>query len=146
LKHNGRMHGRLDFPASTKALKDMTTLHPLAALKLVEDKANGPAVIATLRNEIPGLVGVEPDGDKVSRAFAVTSIFESGNVWLPHPGIAPWVEAYKLELLQFPRGAKDDDVDATTQALRRLMKHIENERTVASSTRPRGGSFATHGV
>jgi predicted phage terminase large subunit-like protein len=87
----------------------------------VEDKANGPAIISALRNKIPGMVAVEPDGDKVARAYAVTPMMEAGNVWLPHPAIAPWVEQLKLELLQFPFGANDDDVDALTQALRRMQ-------------------------
>lgn len=97
------------------------SIHLLAQLKLVEDKANGPAIISTLRNKIPGLVAVEPDGDKVARAYAVTPMMESGNVWLPHPAIAPWVEQVKLELQQFPFGQHDDDVDALTQALRRMQ-------------------------
>ena len=33
-----------------------------ARLKLVEDKANGPAVIQSLRHEIGGLVEVTPQG------------------------------------------------------------------------------------
>jgi phage terminase large subunit-like protein len=32
-----------------------------------------------------------------------------------------WAAAYEAELLQFPAGANDDQVDATTQALRRWM-------------------------
>lgn len=123
-----RVHGRLDFPKTITAVRDLTKRNPGATRKLVEDKANGPAVISTLKSEIPGLVGVEPEGDKVSRAHAVTALFESGNVWLPHPAIAPWVKAFVLELLQFPLGAHDDDVDAATQALRRLLKHIEREK------------------
>lgn len=141
LKHD-REHGRFDFPKTIGAVRGLTARNPQAKLKLVEDKANGPAVIQTLRSEIPGLVGVEPEGDKVSRAHAVTHAWESGNVWLPHPAIAPWVLGFKLELLQFPLGAHDDDVDASTQGLRRLLRNIERgkkERTLQPSVSQRFG-------
>lgn len=131
-----RVHDRLNFPATIRAVRDMTTKHPAIALKLVEDKANGPAVIATLKSEIIGLVGVEPEGDKVARANAVTAMWEAGNVWLPHPAIAPWVKAFVLEHLQFPLGAHDDDVDAGTQALRRFQQQIR----LAATARKRAGS------
>jgi len=88
--------------------------------KLVEDKANGPAVISTLEAEIPGLIAVNPEGGKLARAAAVSYTIEAGNVWLPHPDIAPWVEEYLSEFDGFPKGAHDDEVDQTTQALVRL--------------------------
>lgn len=87
---------------------------------LVEDKANGTAVIDDLRNSIPGLVPVEPQGGKVARARAVSPMIEAGNVYLPHPSIAPWVGEYIEEWAAFPAGANDDQVDATSQALHRM--------------------------
>jgi predicted phage terminase large subunit-like protein len=59
-------------------------------------------VIQSLRHEIPGLVAVVPDGGKVARAQAVSPQVQSGNVYLPHPAIAPWVEAFVEELANFP--------------------------------------------
>jgi len=143
------IHDRLDFPATIKAVRGLSARNPGATHKLVEDKANGPAVISTLKSEIAGLIGVEPEGDKVARAHAITHLFEAGNVWLPHPSIAPWVKTLTLELLQFPLGAHDDLTDALTQLLRRFDKQIqaeeaENERL--KNARPRGGSYATHGA
>ncbi len=46
--------------------------------KLVEDKANGPAVISQLRRRVPGLIAVDPQGDKVARARAVAPDVEAG--------------------------------------------------------------------
>jgi predicted phage terminase large subunit-like protein len=83
----------------------------------VEDKANGPAVEQTLRREIPGIVLVNPQGGKISRANAVAPYFEAGNVILPE---SPWVEDYIKELTDFPVGAFDDRVDTTSQALLRF--------------------------
>jgi predicted phage terminase large subunit-like protein len=128
-----RVNKRADFVATIKEVRALTAKWPKALLKLVEDKANGPAVISQLRMEIPGLVAVEPDGDKVARAYAVTPIYESHNVWLPHPQIAPWITEWQLEHLQFPFAANDDDVDASTQALRRLILQIAGEPDPASN-------------
>jgi predicted phage terminase large subunit-like protein len=116
-----RDHRRLDFVGSQKALRALSEKWPRAHAKLVEDKANGPAIIASLKQEIAGLIAVEPDGDKVARAYAVTPTCEAGNVFLPHPSLYPWVHAYRHELEVFPNGANDDDVDATTQALKRWI-------------------------
>ncbi|QDH93247.1 terminase [Microbacterium phage Cressida] len=88
--------------------------------RLVEDKANGPAIIDTLRDKIAGIKPVEPNGSKEARARAVTPEIESGNVYLPHPTEAPWVLDLISELRSFPTGAHDDQVDALTQALAEL--------------------------
>jgi predicted phage terminase large subunit-like protein len=119
-----RKHGVMEFTKTLTAVLALTKAHPEATLKLVEDKANGPAVISILRSKIPGLVAIEPEGSKISRAWAVTPMIEAGNVWLPHPAIAPWVKSVLLELSRFPFGKRDDDVDALTQALMRFLRQI----------------------
>lgn len=88
---------------------------------MIEDKANGPAVIASLRDEIPGLVPINPEAGKIARAQAVSPYIEAGNVYLPHPAVAPWVEAFIEECAVFPNGRNDDQVDQMTQALRRIQ-------------------------
>lgn len=112
-----RVHEQLDLPGTMKAVQDMTARHPLCGAKLVEDKANGPAVVQMLRGRIPGMIEVSPEGGKIARAFAVQPVFEAGNVLLPHPSIAPWVEEYVHNLTSFPAAKTDDDVDSTSQAL-----------------------------
>lgn len=109
---------RMGFVATLAAFKAQAAKWPQASRKLVEDKANGPAVIDTLKSTLWGILPVEPDGSKVARAHAVTAMFESGNVYLPDPQAFPWVHQYITELTQFPSVAHDDQVDATTQALR----------------------------
>lgn len=125
---------RLDFPKTLKAFGDLTQRHPAASVKLVENKANGPAVIQTLRSKISGIVAVNPRGDKVARAHAVTPTCESGNVYLPHPAIAPWVNDLIEELAAFPNAAYKDQVDTLTQALSRLMAS-ERRRQSAGTNR-----------
>ncbi len=141
------IHDRLNFPKTVAEVRHLSVRNPSAGLKLVEDKANGPALIATLKSEITGLVGVEPEGDKVARAHAVSHIPEAGNLWLPHPAIAPWVKGFVLELLQFPLGAHDDMTDALTQLLRRFDKHIQREAADRERAKKQsGGSMRTYGA
>lgn len=111
---------RRDFPATLTAVRALTAKWPQARAKLVEDKANGPAVIATLKRDIDGLIPVEPQGGKAARVAAASPQIESGNVYLPHPAQCPWSETLILEAITFPNGAHDDAVDAMTQALLRL--------------------------
>jgi predicted phage terminase large subunit-like protein len=90
--------------------------------RLVEDKANGTAVIDTLKEEISGLIAVNPTESKEARARAVTPDAEAGNVLLPYPGDPgnEWVADLLSELRDFPSGAHDDQVDSLTQALSRM--------------------------
>ena len=62
---------------------------------------------------------MNPEGGKVARAAAASPLIEAGNVYLPHPQIAPWVMDFIEECAAFPNGAHDDQVDAMTQALLR---------------------------
>jgi predicted phage terminase large subunit-like protein len=115
----GHVYEHLDFVKTLAAFRKMSHDFPCPE-KLIEDKANGPAVVSTLRNEIPGIIPIEPEGGKVARANAVTPYVESGNVYLPNPDLFPWVRDFIEQCANFPRAKHDDEVDAMTQALRRL--------------------------
>lgn len=116
-----QVHDRLSFVDTCAKVRVLAARWPQAALKLVEDKANGPAVINALRRKVPGLVAIEPDGSKSARAAAVSPFVEAGNVKLPAPELCPWVDGLIEEAQGFPRSAHDDRVDAMSQALDRLL-------------------------
>ena len=69
---------------------------------LIEDAANGPAVLQLLRRKVPGLLPITARGSKESRAHAVAPLLEAGQVRFHHRA-APLVE----ELPRFPKGSKD---------------------------------------
>lgn len=115
-----QVRGKMGVQATMQAIRNLTEKWPKAYAKLIEDKANGPAVIELLKNEIAGIIPVNPEGGKVARANAVSPLIESGNVYIPHPSLANWISDYVEELASFPNGAHDDQVDSTTQALHRL--------------------------
>jgi predicted phage terminase large subunit-like protein len=114
-------HGRMDLPEVLNAVRRLSMRWPNAHLKLVEDKANGPAVIQSLRHEIGGLVEVNPQGGKVARANAAAPSVESGNWYVPHPDLAPWVRTLIDEAAAFPTGAHDDICDAMSMIALRLL-------------------------
>ena len=92
--------------------------------KLIEDKANGSAVIEALKRAVPGVVPVNPEGGKIARANSVTYLFKGGNVYFPPDDYAPWVPAFVNEVLGFPKAKHDDQVDAMTQALGYLAENL----------------------
>lgn len=111
---------RMSFTKTCIEVVVLRNAWPMTREILIEDKANGPAVIDTLKTKVHGIIPIEPDGSKLARAHAVTAYWEAGNVWLPHPDLFPWVKDLVGELTAFPAAANDDQVDALTQALRRL--------------------------
>jgi predicted phage terminase large subunit-like protein len=116
------IHARLDFPATLAGIRSLCARSKdLIHAVLVEDKANGSAVISVLRREIPGMLAINPEGGKQARAAAVAPLIEAGNVYLPMPDEQPWIEDTLLEFVSFPAAAHDDRVDAASQALHWLQ-------------------------
>ena len=112
--------GRWGFTETIAAIERLTNRWPECVEILVEDAANGPAIIDTLKGQLFGLVAVRPDGSKMARLSAVSPLFEAGQIYIPKR--ADWADEYVTELLQFPHGANDDQVDATSMALRRMSR------------------------
>lgn len=112
---------RADVVGTCQAMLELSMKWPQAHLKLVEDKANGPAVISVMRKKIGGIVEYQPKGSKLARAYAVAPFCEAGNVFLPSPSMAPWISEYVTQMASFPNAANDDMVDMTTQALSRML-------------------------
>ncbi len=110
---------KMDFVTTLRVFEEFCERHPSAGTKLVEDKANGPALISTLKDKITGIIPINPQGGKEDRANAVAPLIESGYVYLPHPHYHPWVSDFLAEARAFPNGKHDDAVDAMTQYLAR---------------------------
>jgi predicted phage terminase large subunit-like protein len=117
-----QVRARLSFSASLAAVRRMTKRWPQAKTKLVEDKANGTAVIDSLKSELGGIIPITPHESKYARASAISPWVEGGNAHLPATPVALFdVEAFIEEATAFPNGAHDDQVDAMSQALGRLL-------------------------
>lgn len=108
---------RMGFTDTLKAFIELCKKWPKVKRKIIEDKANGPAVIDMMKRSIPGIVAINPTESKEARAHAVSTFFESGSVYIPRRDMYAWVNDYIYELTTFPGSINDDQVDATTQAL-----------------------------
>ena len=113
-----RVKEHLGFTETLNVIRQLRNKYDQCSAVLIEDKANGSAIIEVLQREFSGVVPINPEGGKIARANAVSPSFESGNVYLPKT--AKWLYDYETELISFPNAEHDDDVDCTTQALNRL--------------------------
>ncbi len=122
---------RMDFPETLKAIRHMADKYPQRHSILVEDKANGSAIISMLKHEIGGIIAITPKESKIARANAITGIVESGNVYLPR--YSDFTGEFVEEFASFPNGVNDDLVDACTQFLNqfkfRQADYQEDNRT-----------------
>jgi len=134
---------KVDFPETLRAIERMTNRWPAATDKIIEEAANGHAIIATLRDQIPGIIGIPPRGSKIARLVSVSGLFESGNVWVPAQSVAAWGDDFVEELVNFPNGANDDQVDGASMALTRLTDRPQSFNMVipTAGSRPSPWSF-----
>lgn len=103
-----QVRGQWDFVKTKEMVRVLAHKWPRVVRKLVEDKANGSAVISELKSTVSGFVPITPTESKEARASSVTPYFEAGNVFIPEDSAAPWVPHYVSELLEFPAGSHDD--------------------------------------
>jgi predicted phage terminase large subunit-like protein len=81
---------------------------------LIEDKANGPAIVQVMQKKVAGVIAWPPRGSKEARIIAVSPQMEAGNIWIPQE---PWGDEVIDALCFVPNGDNWDDVDACSQAL-----------------------------
>lgn len=109
-----RMRGRFDYPELRRAVKN-SRQRWLRATILIEDKGSGISLIQELRREGAAIIAIRPEMDKVTRLYTTQPLFESGSVHFPKN--EPWLDELVSELLAFPHGPHDDQVDSISQAL-----------------------------
>lgn len=112
-----QMRDRMGFAKTIEAIKFVSKMFPDAYNILIEEKANGAAVIETLSKEFMGIVPVNPRDSKASRLNAVAPIYQQGKIWYPNHEAAPWIPVHIEELVNFGGAPNDDTVDAATQAI-----------------------------
>ena len=119
--HDGQVHYlidmlvvRLEYPFLKRLVASHAQRYTPEAV-LIEDKASGQSLLQDLQAEGLPLIGISPRGDKMTRLARISAMIEAGQVALPYG--ASWLAAFEEELMAFPQGAHDDQVDAFSQYL-----------------------------
>jgi len=89
-----------------------------ANVVIIEDKGSGTSLIQDIRENsmgMPSPIAFVPEGDKQTRMSTQSSKIEARQVHLPRQ--ASWLDEFRDELLQFPHGRHDDQVDSFSQFL-----------------------------
>ena len=106
---------RLGYPELKQAVCEQAKAFGAKTI-LIEDKASGTQLIQDLvADGVHGIKRYQSNLNKIMRMQSVTSTMENGFVYLP--GSAHWLAEYQHELIVFPNGKYDDQVDSTSQAL-----------------------------
>ena len=123
------VRGRFDFAELKRAVIGRRNQWPDAHI-LIEDKGSGTSLIQELRREQVNPIAITPDVDKVTRLYATQPRFESGSVHFPEN--APWLDDLIGELLGFPEGRHDDQVDSISQALAWIEKRKQSHMPIVA--------------
>jgi predicted phage terminase large subunit-like protein len=113
------MRAKLDYPDLRRKAEAMARRWDPAVI-IIEDIGAGKSLAAELRRgelrrRSSRVLGYHPKDDKELRLEVQTGKLEQGLVVLPKE--APFLHDLKRELLAFPEGRNDDQVDALTQFL-----------------------------
>lgn len=133
---------RMGFTETVERIKRLCCEYPGIDQLIIEDKANGSAIIDTLKytDGIPPIVAVNPLGGKYSRAQAVSPFIAGGSVYIPvdfteserreiedDNHIETGYGRFLYQMSHFPFAKNDDMVDSMSQALSRLIKIVTGE-------------------
>jgi predicted phage terminase large subunit-like protein len=113
---------RLDFPSLKRQIMVLKNRHN-ADVVLIEDAGSGTGLIQELKagNDIRP-IGIKPEKDKVTRLSTQSAKIEAGQIFLPLE--APWLDDFVKELLEFPDGKHDDQVDSLSQFLNWIEQRV----------------------
>ncbi len=142
-----QLRKHMELPETLTTLVEFCTREPFATAKYVEAKANGVGVVQMLKNALPGLISTDDDedvmkpfcsGSKEAKLQSVAPFFMAGNVkiptaaWLNEQGYVDWTGDYVYELTRFPKTRFNDQVDATSMGVWRLLYTFQGHISLAS--------------
>jgi predicted phage terminase large subunit-like protein len=110
----------LDTAATEHEIRRQRDAHRPISAVLVEDKANGPAVIQRLKATISGVIEINPRGGKTARMFAVAAEWQAGD-WLVDRHAA-WTSGFIEQITTFPNARNDDMCDSMSQSASWLLQ------------------------
>jgi len=114
---------RIDFDVLAMRLDQIATSY-LADSIVIEKTGIGGSLAVHLQKQARHCIEtLTPIGSKQDRLIAVLPTIETGHMWVP--AVAPWLDTLRNELIAFPNGVHDDQVDSLSQFLRYRGKLIQ---------------------
>jgi len=124
-----QVRGKFEAPELEKVARTIWVKHSAAngtgsgylSAMYVEDKTSGTGLVQQLGRgpERVPVLPVKRATDKVSRAWDVLPAIASGMVSVPHD--APWSKDFFAELVAFPSGTHDDQIDPMMDGINELL-------------------------
>ena len=111
---------RLDATATEAEIRRQREAHRPVSAVLVEDKANGPAIIQRLKVNIAGVIEIDPQGGKTARMYAAAAEWQAGDWYVARN--AAWTEPFVEQITMFPAARHDDMCDMMSQASAWLLR------------------------
>jgi predicted phage terminase large subunit-like protein len=115
-----QLRAKLSYLKTREAVGVFTGLFPQYHELLIEDKANGTAILNSLSGVVRSMIAISPKESKIARLVSCEPQIEAGDVFLPNPDFNTWVKNdFIPEVTAFPKAENDDQVDAMSQYLNR---------------------------
>ncbi|AXI54907.1 terminase [Sulfitobacter sp. JL08] len=106
---------KLEFPELRRRV-EVEANRVKVSLILIEEAGSGIQMIQDLKqNTRLNVNGIIPKNDKPTRLQSVSPMIEGGRISIPKD--APWLAVFRHELMLFPNGKYDDQVDSLSQFL-----------------------------
>jgi predicted phage terminase large subunit-like protein len=125
------VRARLEAPDILPALRRVYDQHRPAQIGIERAGYQLALIQEATRSGLP-IHQLAPDGDKFSRALPAAARMEGGHIaWR---GDAPWRDEFEAELLAFPHGGHDDQVDVVAYAALELARGAYQGATFGVAT------------
>jgi predicted phage terminase large subunit-like protein len=122
---------RLQYPDLRRKVVGLAAKHG-ASTVLIENAGPGMALLQDLWRDLPaGMprpLGPKPEASKTDRMVAQSAKIEAGHVHLRRD--ADWLDTFLHEMLAFPSGRYDDQVDSVSQFLKWSSRHTTFDLTM----------------
>jgi predicted phage terminase large subunit-like protein len=112
-----QIRDQMGFSDQLDALSRMFETYPEAFHKEIEEKANGAAIIQSIKDIYPGVEANNPRTEKSARLMNVQPLYHAKNVWYPTDQKEPWIKVNIDEITRFPKAKNDDTVDVASMAV-----------------------------
>lgn len=124
-----QIFGKWEFSNAVQHLISFSKGSPPYSAILVEEKANGPAMISVLRNKgFSRVIAIKVHKSKFYRLSEVSLFYSAHNVYYPDTNQMEnvWVKEHIEEVTKFPAAVNDDRLDCETQILKYVKDSLSN--------------------